>query len=431
MLLPTLLFLSSQSFNYEKNLRNDLFSNNSVDENFIIPREDLQTPLNVEMGIVVQTLEEFNQKVETIQLNLWVRMNWNNSYLTWDPNNYGNISFIIIDPKKIWHPDIELYNAASLPEIYKFDDRLYLYDNGNIFWSRPGIFKFSCSMDLNKFPFDTQNCSMTFGSWVYEQRFLNLKPYDDYSKAVDIFTSFSHGEWDVKNIYLDNFLSDNKTLIKYTIELQRFSHYYMLSIGMTITLVYVSIIIMFLPSDNISRTSTAVFIPLTILALQLTIVDKVPVVGYFTTMDKFFLSCFVCSMFVSIESGIIYALINIKNKNLLKFTYNSRIYQNCNQEEKNSTSPISNNTPEDEQNQDSSDPDIIRTVSYRKAINNVSYNFSNNIYKTISHNDKLLFLDNKEQNALLFIKLCCKYIDNFFRFVVPFTFTIYIAVILN
>jgi len=431
MILPILLLLSLQESNYERNLRNYLFNNNSLD-NFIIPRQNLEKPLNVDMGIAVQTLEEFNQKVETIELNLWLRMNWNNSYLNWNENDFGNISFIIIDPKKIWHPDIELYNAASLPEIYKFDDRLYLYSNGNMFWSRPGIFKFSCSMDLNKFPFDSQNCSMTFGSWIYDQTFLNLKPYDDESKAVDIFSTFSHGEWEVKNIYLDNIINDNKTLIKYTIELERFTHYYLLSIGMTITLVYVSIIIMFLPSDNISRTSTAVFIPLTILALQLTIVDKVPVVGYFTIMDKFFLSCFVCSMFVSIESGIIYALINIKNKKLLNIVYNSNLYKKYNKQDSENINEISNdNQTLDEENQIDNENELIRSLSYRKAVSNNCNNYSNKIYKTISHNDKVLFLSDQEQNSLIFINLCCKYIDNFFRLIVPFTFTIYISIILN
>ena len=48
----------------------------------------------------------------------------------------------------------------------------------------------------------------------------------------------------------------------------------------------VSFIIMLVAPDNLSRTGTAVFIPLTILALQLTIADKVPVVGYYTLMDK-------------------------------------------------------------------------------------------------------------------------------------------------
>ena len=429
MILPILILLSSKSTNDERRLRNYLFNNQSLD-NFIIPRENLNIPLNVDMGIAVQTLEEFNQKVETIELNLWLRMNWNNPYLTWNQSDYGNIDFIVVNPKKIWHPDIELYNAASLPEIYKFDDRLYLYSNGNIFWSRPGIFKFSCSMDLNKFPFDTQNCSMTFGSWVYEQTFLNLRPYEEVSKAVDIFDSFSHGEWEVENIYLDNYIYDNKTLIKYTIELQRYTHYYLLAIGMTITLVYVSIIIMFLPSDNISRTSTAVFIPLTILALQLTIVDKVPVVGYFTIMDKFFLSCFVCSMFVSIESGIIYALINIKNKYLLSKVYNSSCYKKFNNKDSENISEISNNNSS-ETNDNELNENMFRSLSYRKAIINPENNYSYKIYKTISHNDKLLFLTEQEQNSLNFIKLCCKYIDNLFRFITPFSFTIYISVILN
>ena len=93
----------------------------------------------------------------------------------------------------------------------------------------------------------------------------------------------------------------------------RYPHYYKLSMAMTITLVVVSFIIMLMEPDNVSRTGTAVFIPLTILALQLTISNKIPVVGYFTLMDKFFLCCFVLSMFCSIESGIIYALLTSKN----------------------------------------------------------------------------------------------------------------------
>ena len=279
-------------------------------------------------------------------------------------------------------------------------------------------------------------------NWVYNYNFLFLKPYSDNNKAVDIFNSFSHGEWDVQNIYLQNIIENNKTLLKYTIELNRFSHYYLLSIGMTITLVYVSIIIMFLPSDNISRTSTAVFIPLTILALQLTIVDKVPVVGYFTIMDKFFLSCFVCSMFVSIESGIIYALINIKNKSILKKVYeflnrNDSKKKDSNENDSNENDSNENDSNENINNASSdnviieNDNNLVRTLSYRKAITNETENFSNMVYRVINHNDKNLFMDKNEQKALNHIKLICKYIDNFFRIITPLIFTIYISVILN
>ena len=101
--------------------------------------------------------------------------------------------------------------------------------------------------------------------------------------------------------------------------------------GMTITLVLVSFVIMLMSPSNVSRTSTAVFIPLTILALQLTIANKIPVVGYYTLMDKFFLCCFITSMICSIESGLIYAIITTKSPRfydlldrIFKFDFNNK-----------------------------------------------------------------------------------------------------------
>ena len=60
--------------------------------------------------------------------------------------------------------------------------------------------------------------------------------------------------------------------------------------------------------------SSIIFIPLTILALQLTLADKIPVVGYYTLMDYFFLCCFITSMICSIQSGIVYALLTSKSR---------------------------------------------------------------------------------------------------------------------
>ena len=35
---------------------------------------------------------------------------WTNPFLKWDPDKYGGIDTINIDPKQIWKPDIILYN---------------------------------------------------------------------------------------------------------------------------------------------------------------------------------------------------------------------------------------------------------------------------------------------------------------------------------
>jgi len=304
----------------EIGLRHHLFDTYNKESR---PIKDVNKPVLVEMGLAIQTLEEFNQKTETIKLNIWFRMNWFNEYLAWDKNSSQfPIKVLDVSPSNIWTPDIELINAAALPEIYTLKGGMMLYNTGECMWSRPGIFMFSCPLDLHKFPFDTQNCKLTFSSWIFSNRYLKLSTYNDTSKAVDILNDFSHSEWKVKGItykteQIPALNKEIKSSITYDIELERFTHYYTLTMGMTITLVYVSFLIMFLPPDNISRTSTAVFIPLTILALQLTIIDKVPVVGYFTLMDKFFLCCFISSMLVSMFSAIIFALISHKSHKVL------------------------------------------------------------------------------------------------------------------
>lgn len=316
LLVSSTLFSVGDSSSQELILRNDLFNN--YDSN-VRPVVNTLDNVSLTMGIATQTLESFNQKEETMMLNIWLRMNWIDTNLQWDPNEY-NISFLGIKPNNVWVPDIELLNAASIPDLYTLEGGMMLYSTGEIMWSRPGIFKFACQLDLLEFPFDRQNCVMNFGSWIFSDKYLDINPYQDESRQVDVLDTFSHSEWKFEEVYVDRHIEQRDCcpdeefpIMSYHFQFLRYPHYYKLSMAMTITLVVVSFIIMLMEPNNVSRTGTAVFIPLTILALQLTISNKIPVVGYFTLMDKFFLCCFVLSMFCSIESGIIYALLTSKN----------------------------------------------------------------------------------------------------------------------
>lgn len=206
----------------EYNLRRDLFHNYEKDSR---PIYDINKPVDVDMGLAIQTLEQFNQKTETIKLNIWFRMNWINEYMYWYNNSNYTMTSIDVNPTDIWTPDIELINAASLPEIYTLKGGLMLYSNGECMWSRPGIFMFSCPLDLHNFPFDIQSCSMTFASWIFSNQYLNLKPYNNKEKAVDILNDFSHSEWNIKNVEYETFYinmenNEKKSAIRYTITLE-------------------------------------------------------------------------------------------------------------------------------------------------------------------------------------------------------------------
>ena len=171
----------------EKELSNYLFENYDKTTR---PIKNYDEPVIVEMGLGVQTLESFNQKEESLALNIWVRSNWNDNNLAW--GNYSNLTFLSVNTDDIWTPDIELYNSGDYPEIWTRNSEATLDYEGNVFLSIPVLLTFSCFLELENFPFDTQTCSMEFGSWKFSKKYLDIRVIDDTPISYE---NFYHNEW--------------------------------------------------------------------------------------------------------------------------------------------------------------------------------------------------------------------------------------------
>lgn len=59
---------------------------------------------------------------------------------------------------------------------------------GEIEWKPPAIYKSSCKINVEWFPFDEQSCDMKFGSWTYDGFQVDLKHVGQVkgSNVVDI-----------------------------------------------------------------------------------------------------------------------------------------------------------------------------------------------------------------------------------------------------
>lgn len=268
-------------------------------------------------GLEVKSLEFFDQKGENIQLNFWLTLRWHDEYLNWNYNEYP-IEFVDINSNEIWLSDFELYNSAMKPYIYETNSVLKLHYDGEIIWVRPVIYTFSCKLDLQDFPFDTQTCNMTFGSWKFSKNFLDLKPFENDSKYEAIFVNenFAHNEWNILDVSYSHGDYEYSCCpgelwpnTIFTVKLQRNPNKYLVVIIMSVVLTSAALTVMFFKVTNYRRTYLLVFIPLTIIWLQIYIASKIPVIAYPTLMEEFFLSCYVIMIIGVIESGLFYNFI--------------------------------------------------------------------------------------------------------------------------
>lgn len=55
---------------------------------------------------------------------------------------------------------------------------------GEVFWEPPAIYKSSCEINVEYFPYDEQTCFMKFGSWTYNGAQVDLKHLDQVHQLI-------------------------------------------------------------------------------------------------------------------------------------------------------------------------------------------------------------------------------------------------------
>ena len=77
------------------------------------------------------------------------------------------------------------------------------YD-GRVVWEPPMIYKSYCSIDIEYYPFDIQNCYFKFGSWTYDETNIILR---NKSSHGQLDSYIKNGEW-----FLEGVNSYSKTI---------------------------------------------------------------------------------------------------------------------------------------------------------------------------------------------------------------------------
>ena len=108
-------------------------------------------------------------------------ISWLDNRLTWEPADYGGITYIAIPKNVCWIPDLILVTGSGnentkIGQIYS---PAWLKDNGVVDMITGEYFVSTCTTDSNWYPFDSQTCQFRIGSTMYDTSELILTPTID------------------------------------------------------------------------------------------------------------------------------------------------------------------------------------------------------------------------------------------------------------
>uniref|UniRef100_A0A8C5PW07 5-hydroxytryptamine receptor 3A n=1 Tax=Leptobrachium leishanense TaxID=445787 RepID=A0A8C5PW07_9ANUR len=161
------------------------------------PVKSLSTTTTVYIDIILYAILGVDEKNQMLTTYIWYNQSWVDEFLTWDPNDFENVTQISLPTACIWNPDIfviEFVDAEKSPDI----PYVYLNHEGRVFNNKPIQIVTSCSLNIYYFPFDIQNCTLTFTSWIHPLEDINVsvwKTQEEMKKDKRIFKN--EGEWEL------------------------------------------------------------------------------------------------------------------------------------------------------------------------------------------------------------------------------------------
>ncbi|XP_015178402.1 PREDICTED: acetylcholine receptor subunit alpha-like isoform X1 [Polistes dominula] len=269
-----------------KRLYDDLLSNYNK---LVRPVVNVTDALTVKIKLKLSQLIDVNLKNQIMTTNLWVEQSWYDYKLKWDPKEYGGVEMLHVPSDHIWRPDIVLYNNADGNFEVTLATKATLNYTGRVEWKPPAIYKSSCEIDVEYFPFDEQTCVMKFGSWTYDGFQVDLRHIDEMRGSnvvnigVDLSEFYTSVEWDilevpaVRNEKFYTCCDEPYLDITFNITMRRKTLFYTVNLIIPcMGISFLTVLVFYLPSDSGEKVSLSISILLSLTVFFLLLAEIIP-----------------------------------------------------------------------------------------------------------------------------------------------------------
>ncbi|XP_027146050.1 5-hydroxytryptamine receptor 3A-like [Larimichthys crocea] len=270
----------------------------------------MTTRTNVSIFFTLYGILGVDEKAQLLLTYLWLNSWWMNELVEWDPVQCG-AEKISLPRKKFWVPDIvinEFMNENTAPPV----PYVYLYSNGRVHDAHPVKVVSSCNLDIYTFPFDIQNCTFTFNSYIHWAMdimiFLGKTAENITKHSKNVMTTM--GEWELLEITAHKYNpghgdSDYIDELVFHIRVRRRATLYVVNLLIpSCFLITVDLFSFLLPPQTVDRSSFKMTLILGYTVFLLIMNDLLPITGNTIPLLNVFFSLCLALMVASLLETI-------------------------------------------------------------------------------------------------------------------------------
>ncbi|XP_067290738.1 acetylcholine receptor subunit delta [Pseudorasbora parva] len=278
--------------NEEERLINYLFKERGYNKE-LRPVKTKDETVDIYLALTLSNLISLKEVDETLLTNVWMEHGWTDYRLEWNELEFDNISVLRLPPSMVWLPEIVLENNNDAQFQVAYYCNVLIYPSGYVYWLPPAIFRSSCSINVNYFPFDWQNCSLKFSSLTYNAKeiSLHLKEENEDEKyykvewiVIDPEGFTENGEWEIvhkparRNIYKNIPMESNKHQdITFYLIIRRKPLFYIVNIIIPCVLIsFLASLVYYLPADSGEKMTLSISVLLAQSVFLLLISQRLP-----------------------------------------------------------------------------------------------------------------------------------------------------------
>ncbi|XP_050933208.1 LOW QUALITY PROTEIN: 5-hydroxytryptamine receptor 3A-like [Lates calcarifer] len=271
----------------------------------IRPVKSFSAPVNVSVAITVLGIAGVDEKSQILTTVLWQVLEWDIEELSWDEKECGT-KRVSVPREKLWVPDIHIAQFMDEDKSPQ-TPYVYLYNTGHVYDDKPRRVVSSCQLGIYTFPFDVQNCSLTFGSYLHYAKdikvFPGATPEDILQESREVLET--NGEWELADVglALSNlaFQEGKYSEVTFFLILRRRPLPYVVNLLIpSCFLITVDLFSFLLPPESVDRSSFKMTLILGYTVFLLIMNDLLPVTGESTPLINVFFSVSLALMVASL-----------------------------------------------------------------------------------------------------------------------------------